>query len=255
MMYQQTMDQLSELKLKGFREAFILQSRNPDFGSMPFEERLAHLIEAEVLYRKNDRMKKYLRASKLKYRNAFLTDIEYTAARNLSREMMTDLFKNQWIEGARNILITGATGTGKTWIACALAHHAMACGYSALYARISRLLAEIRLVRADGSWLSWLKKIGRVRLLILDDFGASPMEGRDAQELLEVIEERNGSGSIIITSQLPFDHWYDCLNNATIADAVLDRLVHTSYRLHLEGDSMRRKAVYKKKTESEKNDA
>jgi DNA replication protein DnaC len=250
-MHQQTLDQLSELKLKGLKDAFILQTEHPDYLHMPFEDRLAHLIEAEALYRKNERMKRYVRASKLKYKNAFLSDIEYTASRNLSREMIATLMKNQWIEQAQNIIITGATGTGKTFIACALAQHAMSCGYRTLYTRISKLLSEIKLARADGSYLSFLKKMTKMHLLILDDLGVSPMEARDAQELLEIIEERSGVGSIMVTSQLPVDHWYDYLNNDTVADAVLDRLVHNSHRLILEGDSMRKRTFNKKQRQNE----
>jgi DNA replication protein DnaC len=244
--HQHTLDQLAELKLKGLKEAFILQTESPDYRHMPFEDRLAHLIDSEVVCRRNDRMKRYLRAAKLKYRNAFLNDIEYTASRHLQREVMASLTTNQWIEQAHNIIITGATGTGKTYIACALAHNAMASGYTAYYARISRLLSEIKLARADGSYLAYLKKMTKMRVLILDDLGVSPMDAREAQELLEVIEERTTVGSIIVTSQLPVDHWYDYLNNGTVADAVLDRLVHNSYRLTLEGESMRKKTFDKK---------
>lgn len=240
-MYQQTLDQLCELKLKGFKEAFILQSKSPDYRHLSFEERLAHLIESEALFRKNERMKRYLRASKLKYRNALIADIEYSASRNLKREVIATLSKNQWIEQAHHIIITGATGTGKTYIACALALNAISCGYTAYYSRISKLLSEIRLARADGSYLFYLKKMAKMHLLVLDDFGVSPMDAHDAQELLEVIEERSCSGSIIITSQLPVDHWYDYLKNGTVADAMLDRLVHNSFRLNLQGESMRKK--------------
>ena len=126
-MHQQTLDQLAELKLKGFKEAFILQTQNTHYLHIPFEERLAHLLDSEILYRRNDRMKRYLRASKLKYKSAFLADIEYTASRNLQREVIATLTKNQWIEQAQHIIITGATGTGKTHIACALAFHAISC--------------------------------------------------------------------------------------------------------------------------------
>jgi DNA replication protein DnaC len=241
MMHQQTLDQLSELKLKGFKEAFIQQTESPSYLHMPFEERLAHLIDAEMIYRKNYRMKQYLKASKLKYKNAFLPDIEYNATRNLDRGVIATLAKNQWIEQGRHIIISGPTGTGKTYIACALAHHAISCGHAVYYTRISKLLSEIKATRTDGSYLSYLKKMTKMKVLILDDFGVSPMDTRGAQELLEVIEERVGIGSIIITSQLPVDHWYDYLKNGTVADAVLDRLVHNSFRLNLDGDSMRKK--------------
>lgn len=240
-MHQHMLDQLTELKLKGFKDAFIQQNQHPEYMHMPFAERLAHLLDAEVVARKTDRLKRYLRASKLKYKNAFLSDIEYSASRNLQRDVIASLMTNQYIEQTRNIIITGATGTGKTYITCALAHNAMTSGYNAYYARISKLLSEIKLARADGSYLKLLRRMTKVRLLILDDLGVSPMDAREAQELLEVIEERTGFGSIIITSQLPVNHWYDYLNSGTVADAVLDRLVHNAYRLDLKGESMRKK--------------
>ena len=240
-MHQQLLDQISELKLKGLKEAYLLQMQTPNYIHMPFEERLAHLIDAEIINRKNCRIKQYLRAAKLKYRNAFLEDIEYLANRNLERSQIATLAKNQWIEQQHNIIIEGATGTGKTYIACALAHNAIVGGYSAYYARISKLLSEIKLVRADGSYLSFLKRLTKMRVLILDDFGVAPMDTRDAQELLEIIEDRVGSGSTIITSQLPVENWHDYRSNGTVADAVLDRLVHNSYRLNLEGDTMRKR--------------
>lgn len=239
-MRQQTLDQLSELKLNGFKEAFIQQTQSPSYIHMAFDERLAHLVDSEAIYRRNNRIKQYLRKSKLKLKNAFLEDIEYTALRNLDRSMIASLAKNQWIEQGLHIIITGATGTGKTYIACALANNAISHGYTAYYIRISKLLSEIKLARADGSYLLYLKRTTKIKVLILDDFGVSPMDIQDAQELLEVIEDRVGFGSIIVTSQLPVDHWYDYMKNGTVADAILDRLVHNSYRLNLQGESMRK---------------
>lgn len=240
-MYQHILDQLTDLKLKGLKEAYQRQSQTPSYLPMPFEERLAHLIDAEMIYRQNGRINQYLRSAKLKYRTACLEDIEYLASRNLERSMIASLAKNQWIQQQHNIVIQGATGTGKTYLACALAHNAIIGGYSASYARVSKLLSEVKAVRADGSYLSFLKRLTKMRVLILDDFGVAPMDTRDAQELLEIIEDRVGSGSTIITSQLPVESWHDYLSNGTVADAVLDRLVHNAYRLNLEGDTLRKR--------------
>jgi len=238
--YQHTLDQLTDLNFKGFKEALISQKESPNYAQMSFDERLSHLIDAEHLYRRNSRIKQYLRKSKLKYKQALLEDITYPASRNLNRTMMLELANNDWLEHHHHIIITGATGTGKTYIACALAIHGICQGHTAYYCRISRLLSEIKVARADGSYLSYLKRITKMRILVLDDFGVSPMDAADVQELLEVIEDRVDLGSIIITSQLPVDQWYDYLNNATMADAVLDRLIHNSYRLNLQGESMRK---------------
>ncbi len=218
-MLNHTLDQLSELKLHGIKSA--------------------------VLDRHNRRIIRMMQMSKLKYKQACLNDIDYHTSRNLNRGMVGSLAENHWIENRHNVIITGPTGTGKTWLACALAVNGIGAGHSALYVRVSHLMSEVLLVRTDGSYLNWLKRISRFSVLILDDFGLSSLSTQQAQELLEVIEERTGTGSCIVTSQLPVREWYSYFKNPTVADAIMDRLVHNAYRIELKGDSMRKNNAVK----------
>jgi DNA replication protein DnaC len=240
-MLNHTMDQIAGLKLHGLQTALNEQMDQPgNYSNLSFEERLAHLVDREVTERRNQKIKRLLGLSRLKYKQAYVEDIEYHERRNLHRSQVQSLLQNQWINQKQNVIITGPTGTGKTWLACALAVNAITSEYSASYMRIAHLLSEIMLVRAEGSYLKWLKKISRYSLVILDDLGLSSLTISQAQELLEVIEERQGSGSCIITSQLPVKEWYSYFKNPTVADAIMDRLVHNAYRINLQGDSMRK---------------
>lgn len=240
-MLNQTYDTLSELKLHGLSAALKEQLEQPGtYSELSFEERLIHLIDREALDRRNRKIQRLQRLSKLKYRQASLTDVEYTASRNLHRSKVVSLSHNQWILENQNLIITGPTGTGKTWLACAFGANAIVGGYPVLYTRVSQLMSQVLLVRGDGSYLNWLRKMSRFALLILDDLGLSSLTAQQAQELLEVIEERNGNGSCIVTSQLPVREWYSYFKNPTVADAIMDRLVHNSYRLELKGESLRK---------------
>jgi DNA replication protein DnaC len=235
-----TIEEIKSLKWTGFYRALEVQLSNTAYLEMSFEERLAHLVNNEIIERRNKRIKRLMSRSKLKYKQAFIEDIEYLPSRNLDKSIILSLIQNEWIERSQNIIITGATGTGKTWLACALANNSIFNDYSVLHIRLSKLFQEIRLVRADGSYLSYLKKLERYKVLILDDFGSGAMKSSDVAELLEVLEDRSYIGSTIITSQLPVSAWHDYLNQPIVADAILDRLIHTSYRIELKGESMRK---------------
>jgi DNA replication protein DnaC len=237
---QNTIEDIKGLKWKGFHCALEQQLSNTSYLKMSFEERLAHLVNNEVSERRNRKIRQLSSRSKLKYKQAFIEETDYRPSRNLDKSLLLSLCQNQWIQRSQNIIISGATGTGKTWLACALGNKAIMDGYSVFYIRLSKLFSEIKLVRADGSYLSWLKKLVRYNVLILDDFGSGPMKASDVGELLEVIEDRTLAGSIIIASQLPVSGWHDYLNQPIVADAILDRLIHTSYRIEFKGESMRK---------------
>lgn len=240
-MLNHTLEQLSELRLHGLKTALIEQMEQPAlFFDRSFEERLSMLIEKEMTERKNRRIKYMLRNARLKYRNAEIGDIDYHNARGLDKKLIQVLSQNDWLDHFHNLIITGPTGTGKTWLANALANQAVSSGYSAHYIRISTLMAELALKRAEGDYLKWLKKMKSFRLLILDDLGLMALSTEQTQELLEVIEARNTTGSIIVTSQLPTKEWYAYFKNPTLADAIMDRLIHNAYKINLKGESMRK---------------
>jgi DNA replication protein DnaC len=240
-MLEHTLDQITQLKLQGLKAALMEQIEGGGkYAAMSFEERLSLLIDREVSDRKNRSIQRMLGLSKLKDKQAHLSDLDYRAGRGIDKGLIKTLAKNDWIERKQNIIITGPTGTGKSFLASALANQAILSAYSAYYSRISTLLANIALVRGDGSYLSWLKKLSRFRLLILDDLGLSTLSTSQTQELLEIIEERSHTGSTIVTSQLPVKEWYAYFNVPTLADAIMDRLVNNSYRIELKGESMRK---------------
>lgn len=240
MTHSQLQEKIDTLGYKGLRESYDRQCEDINYANMSFEERLYQLLDAQDIFLKNKRIAMNHRLSKIKDKQASLDAIEYLPQRNLDKAQIQSLSQLNFIDAKQNIIITGKTGTGKSMLAQAFANHAIHHSYKVHYVRMPSLLEEIRLSRVDGTYINILKKYSRFQLLILDDFGVMPMADDDATNLFEIIEDRTSINSTIITSQLPVSDWYTYLNNNTVADAILDRIVHSSHRIQLSGPSMRK---------------
>ncbi|AHK78601.1 ATPase AAA [Ectothiorhodospira haloalkaliphila] len=234
-----TLDKLHALKLTGMAAALADQVATPDIQELSFEERLGLLVDRETTERENRRMASRLRQAKLRH-TASLEDLDYRNPRGLDKGLIQSLAACQWVKEHLNILITGPTGVGKTWLACALAHKACREGHTAHYVRLTRLLRELSIAKGDGQYAKLLANLAKVDVLILDDWGLMKLNAENRRDLLEVLEDRHGRRSTIATSQLPMDQWHDVIGDATLADAILDRLVHNAYKINLRGESMRK---------------
>ena len=246
-----TLDKLHAFKLTGMAAALADQSATPDITDLSFEERLGLLVDREMTERDNRRMSSRLRRAKLRHA-AILEDIDYRNSRGLDKGLVQSLASCQWVKEHLNVLITGPTGVGKTWLACALAHKACREGYTAQYVRLTRLLRELTIAKGDGQYSKLLTSLAKVDVLILDDWGLMKLSAENRRDLLEVLEDRHGRRSTIATSQLPIDAWHDVIGEPTFADAILDRFVHNAYRVQLDGQSMRKTQI-KTGDESTKN--
>ena len=238
MLNHQTMDKLLALRLEGMAQALEEQRRQPDCSQLDFEERFALLVERQWLWREHRALAARLRHAQLKVAAA-LEDIDYRHPRGLKRAQIEQLRASQWVAQHRNCLITGPTGSGKTYLGCALAHQACRDGHRVCYYYAPKLFRELQNAQADGSLLKLLRKLARAALIVIDDFGLPAVSGRQYRDLLEILDDRHGAGSTLITSQFPVEQWHGVINDATVADAILDRLAHNAYRLKLEGESMR----------------
>ncbi|ABC32881.1 IstB helper protein, IS21 family [Hahella chejuensis KCTC 2396] len=234
-----TLDKLHALKLTGMAAALEDQSATPDISDLSFEERLGLLVDREMTERDNQRMSSRLRRAKLRHA-AILEDLDYRNSRGLDKGLVQSLAGCQWVKERLNVLITGPTGVGKTWLACALAHKACREGYTAQYVRLTRLLRELIIAKGDGQYSKLLTSLAKVDVLILDDWGLMKLSAENRRDLLEVLEDRHGRRSTIATSQLPIEEWHGLIGDATLADAILDRLVHNAYKINLRGESMRK---------------
>ncbi len=240
MLNQHTLEQLSALKLSGMRGALERQHEQPHLQDLSFDERLSLMVEEELLHRGNRRLTSLLRAAKLRV-SACIEDIDYRHQRGINKSQMAQLSTCQWIEQHHNLCITGPTGCGKTWLACALGNQACRQGYSARYFRVPRLFEQLRIAHGDGSYPRLMNQLLKTDLLILDDWGLQTISTSQRHDLMEVIEDRHGRRSTLIASQLPTEHWHEHIGEATLADAILDRLLHSAHRLPLTGDSMRKR--------------
>lgn len=232
-------DQTTLLNLSGVRQSLLMQSEETTYQSLSFEERLFHLFEAEINQRQDKRIKRMLSVANFKDKTASLEQIQYLPKRKLDKSLIFSLANGDFITKNQNILLTGATGTGKSFLAQALARRCINLGHTTKYYRVTALLEEIKAARFDGSYTKVLAKISKFKLLLLDDFGVTPLKGDEINDLFEVIEEKMFNGSIIITAQLPVREWHAYLGNETIADAMMDRLIHTAHKIELDGPSMR----------------
>jgi DNA replication protein DnaC len=248
MMTQETIRKLNEMKLFGIARAFEDQISSAAAGHLSFEERMSLLVDQEESYRENKRLHRLLQMAKLR-ESACMEDIDYRAGRGLERSEMASFALCNWVSQGANMIITGPTGGGKTWIACALANQACRKGYSVSFQRLSLLLGDLAISHSDGSFRKRLQSLAKVDLLILDDLGLTTLSTSARNDLLEVIEQRTGSRSTLITSQLPVEHWHDYLSlgNPTVADAILDRVISGAHRITLKGESMRKAKARKQK--------
>ena len=240
MLAQPTLEQLTGMKLHALARAWQGQQEDPGMSELGFDERLAMLVDAEWTDRQNKRMDRLLRAAKLRISGACLEDIEYAKERKLDKAVLRQLAAGRWIQAHHNVVITGPTGVGKTYLACALAQQACRLGYRALYRRAPRLFDELTLARADGSYARLLARFARIDVLVLDDWGLSPIKDLERRDLLEIMEDRHGLRSTIWTSQIPVAQWHDHVGDPTIADAICDRLLHNAQRIVLQGPSRRK---------------
>jgi DNA replication protein DnaC len=234
-----THDRLIALGLVGMAKAFEEQRQQPNVASLTFEERLGLLVDREAIERENKRLVTRLKFANLR-QNATIEDLNTKAARGLDKALFAKLATGEWIARRQDLLITGKTGTGKSWLACALGHKACRDDRPVFYHRVPRLLDALALARGDGRHARLLKSLARAELLILDDWGLAPMTSEQGRDLLEIVDDRHGRASTIVTSQLPVNDWHDVIADPTVADAVLDRLVHTAHRLSLNGESLRK---------------
>ena len=240
MLHHPTLEKLQTLRLSGMHKALTEQMNMPDIDTLSFEERLGLLADREMTEREDRRLKTRLRQAKLKH-NACIEDIDYRSARGLDKALILQLAACRWIHERLNLIVSGPTGVGKTWIACALAHKACREGYTALYLRLPRLFEELTLAHGDGRFPRLMTTFARTDLIVLDDWGLAKLTAEQRRDLLELLDDRHANRSTIVTSQIPVDHWHEIIGDATLADAILDRLVHNAYRINLKGESMRKR--------------
>jgi DNA replication protein DnaC len=239
MLINQTLEHLRNLKLAAMAAALEEQMQQPLTFDLSFEERFSLLVMREITDRENRRLQRLLKTARLK-QPACVEDIDYRHPRGLDKSLMATLAGGDWIRRGANVHLTGQTGTGKSWLACALGNQACRMGWSVKYERVPRLLENLRIAHADGSFGKRLAQLAKTDLLILDDFGIKPLARGDRHDLLEIIEDRHGARSTLVTSQLPISLWHEYIGEPTVADAVLDRLLQNAFRMELKGESLRR---------------
>ena len=239
-MIEATIEKLLLMKLHGMAEGMREQMNNPEYKDLGFEERLILLVDKEKLYRENRQLKTLAAQAHFRHPSACFENIDFRTRRGIVKDALFKLCQNDWIRSRNNLILIGATGVGKTFIACALGNAAVRQGISTLYVRMPRLAQELKVARADGSYAKLLQRLQRMRLLIVDDWGLNRFTDEERRDFLEIMEDRHQTRSTIIASQLPVDLWHDAIGDPTFADAICDRIVHNAHRVILMGESMRK---------------
>ena len=240
MLTEPTVDKLRTMRLEAMATGYVEQAQKSDITELGFDDRFGLLVDAEYLARENKRLTRRLHEAKLRLSQACVEDIDYPAQRGLDKTLVRQLATCTWVQGHQSVLITGLTGTGKSFIACALVNQACRKGFRALYCRTARLFDELVLARATGAHVRLLAKIARMDVLVLDDWGLKPIADQERLDMLDILEDRYGVRSTVVTSQFPTEKWHDRLGEPTLADAILDRLLHGAYRIALKGPSRRK---------------
>jgi len=240
MLHHPTLEKLQALRLMGMYKALTEQMNMPEIETLGFEERLGLLADRELTERQDRRLQTCLRQAKLK-QNACIEDLDYRAPRGLDKALMLQLSTCRWVHEGLNLIINGPTGAGKTWIACALAQKACREGFTALYLRLPRLFEDLALAHGDGRFTKLMASFAKTNLIILDDWGLTKFTAEQRRDLLELLDDRHGNRSTLVTSQVPVDHCHEVIGEPTLGDAILDRLVHNAYRINLKGESMRKR--------------
>jgi DNA replication protein DnaC len=249
MLNQPTLDKLQSLKLHGMADAFRAQLETAQSSSLSFEERFAMLVDQQWLWKENRALARRLRSARLKEKGV-VEDIDYQHPRGLDRKLMRTLATSEWVRQHQHILLLGPTGAGKTWLACALAQKACRDGFTILHKRAAELFRELAVAHADGSFGRLLIRLSRIDILVLDDFAMAPLKDSERRDFLEICDDRYQRRSLILTSQMPLAHWHEQIGDVSVADSILDRVVHNAYRLELNGESMRKKRGHKPEEEA-----